>query len=115
MLRLAGDRAYSFPWVLFYGEDPFRDVVAPEVGRAEIAEGDLGGFVPDLAHEIGETGALIAGGGGQPGAQRVSRVFFGIEPGGSGGALDQARDRLVGQREAGQKPGLAYAAEQRQR
>jgi hypothetical protein len=33
------------------------DVVAREIGGAEIAEGDLGGFVAGLAHRLGETGA----------------------------------------------------------
>ena len=55
------------------GEDPFGDVVAPEVGGAEIAERDLGGFVPGLAHEVGEPGALVAGGGGEAGAQASGR------------------------------------------
>jgi hypothetical protein len=48
---------------------PLGHVIAPEIGGAEVAERDLGGFVPGLAHQLGEAGALIAGGGGEAGAQ----------------------------------------------
>ncbi len=45
----------------FRREDVMREVVSPEVGRAEIGEGHLGAFVPGLAHEVGQGGSGIAG------------------------------------------------------
>ena len=77
---------------------PLGDVVAPEIGGAEVAEGDLGGFVAGLAHQLGEAGAGVAGGGGEAGAQAVAGVALRVEPGVARGLLDQAGDRLVGER-----------------
>jgi hypothetical protein len=53
--------------------------------------------MPGLAHELGEAGALVTGGGGQPGAQAVPGIPLRIEPGVLRGLLDQAGDRLVRQ------------------
>ena len=50
-----------------------------------------------LAHQLGEAGALIAGGGGEAGAQRVAGVALGVEAGVRRGLFDQAGDRLIGQ------------------
>ena len=94
-------------------ENLLRDVVAPEIGGAEVAEGDLGGFVAGLAHQLGEAGAGVAGGGGEAGAQAVPGVALRVEPGVARGLLDQAGDRLVGQRGAGDPAGLGDGAEQR--
>jgi hypothetical protein len=68
-------------------EHLFRHVVAPAIGGAEVAEGDLGGLVTGLVHQLGEAGA-----------QRVPGVAFRIEPGIQGGLLDQPGNRLVGER-----------------
>ena len=94
-------RRFSGVWwsgLLVTAEHLLGDVVAPEIGGAEVAEGDLGGFVAGLAHQLGEAGAGVAGGGGEPGAQRVPGVALGVEAGVQRGLLDQAGDRLVGQR-----------------
>ena len=80
------------------GEHTLGDVIAPEVRRAEITECDVGGFGPGLPHEIGQAGTLIAGGGGEPRAQRVSGILLRIESDRLRGLLDQPDDRLVGQR-----------------
>ena len=69
--------------------------------------------MPGLAHQLGEAGALIAGGGGEAGAQRVPGIAFRIEPGVGSGLLDQAGDRLVGQFFTGHPAGLGDGAEQR--
>ena len=54
-------------WTALRGPGPHCDVVAPKVGRPEIAEDDLGRFVRCLPHEVGETRAAIAGRGSEPG------------------------------------------------
>ena len=66
-----------------------------------------------LAHEFGEAGAPVAGRRDKPGAQAVSRVTVGIEPGVQRRLLDQAGDRLVGQLFAGDPAGLRNGAERR--
>src|SRR4051795_9020538 len=62
--------------------DLLGDVVAPEVGRAHVAAGDLDRFVAGLAHHVVELGLRLGGGGGEAGAQAVARV----------GALDTDRE-----------------------
>ena len=89
-------------------------IVAPQIGRPQVAERDLGGFVPGLAHQLGEPGALIAGGGGEAGAQRVPGIPLRIEAGVDRVLLDQAGDRLVGKFLPGNPAaGLGDGAEQR--
>jgi hypothetical protein len=65
----ARDRSGAVQFCLALSKYPLGHIVAPEIGGAEIAERDLGGFVPGLAHQFGEAGALIAGGGGEAGAE----------------------------------------------
>jgi len=69
--------------------------------------------VPGLAHQLGEAGTLVTGGGGESGAQRVPGIAFGVEPGVQRGLLDQAGDRLVGEFCSGDPTGLGDGAEQR--
>src|SRR3954471_9046095 len=52
--------------------DLLGDVVAPEVGRAHVAAGDLDRFVAGLAHDVVEL--RLGGGGGEASAQAVARV-----------------------------------------
>jgi hypothetical protein len=47
--------------------------------------------VAGLAHEVGQPGALVAGGGGEPGAQGVAGVALRVEPGGLGGSGSASR------------------------
>lgn len=67
-----------------------------------------------LAHEVGQAGALVASGRGQPGTEPVTEVVFVIEAGGCSHALHEPRVGLVGEGGAGQPPGFAHATEQRQ-
>ena len=53
--------------------DLLGDVVAPEIGGAHVAAGDLDRFVAGLAHHVVE---LRLGGGGEAGAQAVARVVL---------------------------------------
>ena len=53
--------------------DLLGDVVAPEVGRAHVAAGDLDRLVAGLAHHVVEL--RRGGGGGEAGAQAVARVI----------------------------------------
>jgi hypothetical protein len=66
-----------------------------------------------LAHQLGEAGALVAGGGGEAGAQRVPGIARRVEPGVAGGLLDQPGDRLVGEFFPGEPAGFGHRAEQR--
>ena len=66
-----------------------------------------------LAHQLGEAGAVFAGGGGRPARSEWPEIALRVEPGIGGGLLDQAGDRLVGQALAGDPPGLGDGAEQR--
>src|SRR3954464_493972 len=52
--------------------DLLGDVVAPEIGGAHVAAGDLDRFVAGLAHHVVEL--RLGGGGGEAGAQAVARV-----------------------------------------
>ncbi len=53
----------SLGWLaLTDGEQLFRNIIAPQVGVAEVAEADLGGCVAGLAHQFGEAGARTRGG-----------------------------------------------------
>src|SRR3954468_17178180 len=54
--------------------DLLGDVVAPEVGRAHVAAGDLDRLVAGLAHDVMELGLGLGRGSGEPGAQAVARV-----------------------------------------
>ena len=53
--RVAGQATIRFRLAL--PKHPLGHIVAPEIGGAEVAECDLGGFVPGLAHQFGEAGA----------------------------------------------------------
>ena len=86
-----------------------RHIVAPEIGRAEVAEGDLGGFVPCLAHQLGQARPGVAGGGGEPGAQRVPGIALRVEPGVQRGLFDQAGNGLVRQAAPVSRPVLVTA------
>ena len=55
--------------------DLLGDVVAPEVGGAHVAAGDLDRFVAGLAHHVVEL--RLGRRGGEPGAQAVPRVAAG--------------------------------------
>jgi hypothetical protein len=57
--------------------DLLGDVVAPEVGGAHVAAGDLDRFVAGLAHDVVELGLRLGRRGGEPGAQAVARVAAG--------------------------------------
>ncbi|KAF2174527.1 hypothetical protein K469DRAFT_687760, partial [Zopfia rhizophila CBS 207.26] len=111
IVRERQSAALALPDVL---PDPARGVVAPEVGRSQIAQRDLGGAVPGLAHDLGEVGALLAGGGGQPCAQRVPREALPpLQPGRPRRPLHQPPHRLVRQRGGGEPARLAHPHEQR--
>jgi hypothetical protein len=58
-----------------------RHDIPPQIGRPEIAERDLGGFVADLTRQLGDHGAEVARGGGEPGAERVPGTAAAVEPG----------------------------------
>jgi hypothetical protein len=60
--RIAGSRLFR---ITDGGKHLGGDVVAPEIGRAEIAQRHLGRAVPCLAHQLGQPGARIAGRGGK--------------------------------------------------
>src|SRR3954468_15253781 len=53
--------------------DLLGDVVAPEVGRAHVAAGDLDRLVAGLAHDVVEL--RLGRRGGEAGAQAVARVI----------------------------------------
>ena len=54
--------------------DLLGDVVAPEVGGAHVAAGDLDRLVAGLAHDVVELGLRLGRRGGEAGAQAVARV-----------------------------------------
>src|SRR5271166_5005123 len=101
------------PLVAPPSKHPLGDVVAPQIGGPQIAERDLGGFMPGLAHQFGESGTLVTGGGGEAGAEAVPGIALRIEAGVQRGLLDQAGDRLVGEFCPGDPAGLGDGAEQR--
>ena len=57
-----------------------RDIVAPEIGRTEITDGDLRRTVPGLPHQVGEARTGIARGGGEAGTQRMAGKPRRIQP-----------------------------------
>ena len=57
--------------------DLLGDVVAPEVGGAHVAAGDLDRLVAGLAHDVVELGLGLGRCGGEAGAQAVTRVAAG--------------------------------------
>jgi hypothetical protein len=58
-----------------------RHVISPQIGRPELAERHLGGFLADLTRQFGKHGAGVARGGGEPGAERVPGTAAAVEPG----------------------------------
>lgn len=53
--------------------DPLSRVVTPEVCGPEASEGDIGGAVTGLPHDLGEVSAGLAGGCSEPRPERVPR------------------------------------------
>ena len=94
-------------------EQALGDIVAPDLGVADVAAGDVGRAVAGLLHDGGEVGAGERRRGGEAGAQAVAGEILGRQSEQGGGVLDGAGDGLVGQPHRGDLAALADAGEQR--